>query len=212
MPDALRLKPPRTRRLGIRSRLWLLVLALSLPFLAYLALNAVRESTVERERASQQLRATAQLTAARLDDHIGDLRQLLGTLSHVLSADAGSTERNDAILRSIKPQLPKHINNVTVWTRAGENLGSLEPQLRVAPFSISDRAYFQAALQARNLVAEGPITSRSNGESIVVLAFPLLDHDQVVGVVAASTRLNQVQALLAGDSESGSMTATRGVN
>jgi len=195
-PDPVGVRLPRLWRLGIRSRLWLLVLVLSLPFLAYLALNAARESAVERERAGQQLRAAAQLTAARLDDHLGDLRQLLGTLSHVLSADAGSTERNDAILRSIKPQLPKHINNVTVWTRAGENIGSLSPGLRAAPFSISDRAYFQAALRARDLVAEGPITSRSNGESIAVLAFPLFDHDQVVGVVAASTRLNQVQALL----------------
>lgn len=194
--DALQLQRPRTRRLGIRSRLWLLVLALGLPFLAYLALNAAHESAIERERAGQQLRAAAQLTAARLDDHVSDVRQLLGTLSHVLSADAESTERNDAILRSIRPQLPKHINNVTVWTRAGENIGSLDPRMRAAPFNIADRAYFQAALQARDLVAEGPITSRSNGESIAVLAFPLFDHDQVAGVVAASTRLNQVQALL----------------
>ena len=84
------------------------------------------DRTIERERAGQQLRAAAQLTAARLDDHIGDLRQLLGTLSHVLSADGGSPDRNDAILRSIKPKLP-----------------------------IADRAYFQTALQARDLVAEG---------------------------------------------------------
>ncbi len=197
-PGIVGVKLPRLSHLGIRSRLWLLVLALSLPFLAYLALNAARESAVERERAGQQLRAAAQLTAARLDDHIGDLRQLLGTLSHVLSADTGATERNDAILRSIQPQLPKYINNVTVWTRAGENIGALDPRTRTAPFSIADRSYFRAALQARDLVAEGPITSRSNGESIVVLAFPLFDHDhdQVVGVVAASTQLNQVQALL----------------
>ena len=195
-PGSLGLKLRRRWRLGIRSRLWLLVLALGLPFLSYLALNAARESAIERERAGQQLRAAAELTAARLDDHIGDMRQVLGTLSHVLSADAGSTEHNDAILRSIKPQLPQHVNNVTVWTRAGENIGSLDPRLRAAPFSIADRAYFQAALQSRGLVAEAPIVSRSNGESIAVLAFPLIDDDQVVGVVAASTRLNRLQALL----------------
>ena len=190
------LKLPRIGRLGIRSRLWLLVLALGLPFLAYLALNAAHQSATERERVGQQMQAAAQLTAARLDDHIGDLRQLLTTLSHVLSADAGATERNDTLLRSLKPELSKHIKDVTVWTRAGNNVGSLEPRLREQPFNISDRRYFQNALRAQDLVAEAPIVSRADGEPIAVFAFPLLDHGQVAGVVAISTHLRELQALL----------------
>ncbi|HKW83245.1 MAG TPA: diguanylate cyclase [Burkholderiaceae bacterium] len=190
-----RLKLPRIRQLGIRSRLWLLVLALGLPFLTYLALNAARESTAERERIGQQMHAAARLTAARLDDHIGDLRHLLTTLSHVLSADAGATGRNDTLLRKLEPELSKHINNVTVWTRTGENVGSLDPRVREHPFNIADRHYFQNALNAHGIVVEAPIVS-SNGEPIAVFALPLLEHGQVVGVVAASTPLHELQTLL----------------
>jgi diguanylate cyclase (GGDEF)-like protein/PAS domain S-box-containing protein len=187
---------PHARRLGIRSRLWLLVLALGLPFLAFLVLNAARESAVERERASQQMRSAAQLTAARLDDYIGDTRQLLGTLSHVLSADAGAIEHNDALLHSLEPQLSKHIKNITVWARTGENIGALDPGLRAQPLNVADRKYFQAALRAHDIVVEAPVVSRANGELIAVFAFPLFDHGQAAGVVAVSTRLTQLQTLL----------------
>jgi diguanylate cyclase (GGDEF)-like protein/PAS domain S-box-containing protein len=124
------------------------------------------------------------------------MQQLLATLSHVVGRRMQDAPANDALLRSMQPHLPEHINNVTVWTRAGENIGSLEPGLRAHSFSIADRKYFQEALHAQGLVVEAPIISRSNGEAIAVFAFPMFDGRDVVGVVAASTRLRPLQALL----------------
>jgi len=173
----------------------LLVLVLGLPFLVYVTWSAARQAVQEREHARQQMLVAAQLTASRLDDHISNMQQLLATLSHVVGAHAADIGRNDALLRSLQAHVPQHVNNVTVWTRAGENIGSLLPRAPV-PFGVADRRYFQEALHARGLVAEAPILSRSNGEPIAVFAFPVLDGDDVVAVVAASTRLRPLQSLL----------------
>lgn len=183
-------------QLGIRRRLLLLVVTLGLPFAVYLTLSAERQSVVEREGARQKMLAAAQLTAARLDDHVGNMEQLLATLSHVLGSSVEDTQRNDAVLRSLAPHLPAHVNNVTVWTRSGENIGAFDPQLRAKPISVADRKYFQAALHAHGLVVEAPVVSRANGEAIVVFAFPLLRDGDVIGVVAASTRIKPLQTLL----------------
>lgn len=182
--------------LGIRGRLVLLVLALGVPFAIYLAFSTARQSVVEREHARQDMLSVAQLTAARLDDHVSTMAQLLVTLSHMVGTRVEDTQRNDTLLRSLTPHLPAYLNNMTVWTRSGENIGSFDPGLRTQPISIVDRKYFRAALQARGLVADAPIISRSNGEAIVVFAFPILRDGNVVGVVAASTRIKPLQALL----------------
>lgn len=187
---------PRLPRLGIRSRLLLLVLALGLPFLTYLLLSTAKQANDEREQAREQMLAMAQLTAARLDDHIGNMQQVLATLSHAVGVHVEDTDRNDALLRRLRPDLPQHVNNVTVWTRNGENIGSLDPELRAQPFTVTDRRYFQDALRGHGLAAEAPIISRSNGEPIVVFAFPTINGEESVGVVAASTRLRSLQTLL----------------
>src|ERR1700686_4337878 len=73
----------RAARLSIRARLLLLVLALGLPFLAYIAIEAASEARADRELAKERSLAVARVVAARLDDYVGDVNQLLATLSHV---------------------------------------------------------------------------------------------------------------------------------
>jgi diguanylate cyclase (GGDEF)-like protein/PAS domain S-box-containing protein len=186
----------RFSRLGIRGRLVLLVLALGLPFLGYVAISAIQQVAHERQVAKERSLAIARVVAARLDDYVGDINQVLGTLSAVVPTAHAATASNDALLRGLGPNLPSHVNNLAVWDMAGENVGSLDPTVRIHPFSIADRQYFRAALEGAAPAIEAPIVSRSNSQRIATFARPVKHNGNVVGVVTSSLRLAELPAVL----------------
>ena len=186
----------RIRGLGIRGRLVLLVLGLGLPFLGYVAYSAAEQVARERDLAKERNLAHARIVAARLDDYVGDLNQLLATLSFVVPTAQEAVAENDALLRHLGPNLPSHVRNVSIWDLAGNNVGALDASLRAHPFNVGDRQYFRAALGGEALAVEAPIVSRSDGERVAVFARPVTRGGTVVGVVAASVALKQLQALL----------------
>ena len=182
--------------LGIRGRLVLLVLALGLPFLGYVALSAAEQVAREREIAKERSLAIARIVAARLDDYVGDVNQVLATLSAVVPTAREATAENDALLRGLGPNLPSHVNNLAVWDAAGENVGSIDPSLRVHPFSVADRQYFRAAIEGETPAIEAPIVSRSNGQRVAQFARPVKRQGTVVGVVSSSLRLAELPVVL----------------
>ena len=186
----------RISGLGIRGRLVLLVLGLGLPFLAYVAYSAAEQVARERDVAKERNLAHARIVAARLDDYVGDVNQLLATLSYVVPATQEATAENDVLLRHLGPNLPSHVRNLVVWDLAGNNVGALDTSLRAHPFNVADRQYFRTALGGGALAIEAPIVSRSDGERLAVFARPVTRGGTVVGVVAASVALKQLQALL----------------
>src|ERR1017187_334123 len=101
-------------RLGVRARLLLLVLALGLPFFTYIVLSAIDEARAGRELAKERSLAVARVVAARLDDYVGDINQLLATLSHVVVIAPDHASDNDALLREMQRDLPSYINNVAM--------------------------------------------------------------------------------------------------
>jgi len=195
---------PRLRRrilrrvagLGIRGRLFLLALAMGAPVLGYIALNAIDQMAQERELAKERNLAFARTVAARIDDYVGDVNQLLATLSHVLPTGPGGTAQNDALLSRLRPNLPSHVSNLAVWDAGGSNVGALDPALRAHPFTVGDRAFFRTALEGEALAVEAPLTSRSSGEPMAIFARSVSQEGRIVGVVSASTGLKQLEALL----------------
>jgi len=174
----------------------LLVIGLGLQLLGYVAYIATEQVTREREVAKERNLAFARIVAARLDDYVGDVNQLLATLSYLVPTAPEVTAENDALLRRLGPNLPSHVSNVAIWDIAGNNVGALDTSLRAHPFTIADRQYFRAALAGDVLAVEAPIVSRSNGQVLAVFARPVTRGGTVVGVVAASTELKQLQAML----------------
>ncbi len=151
LPPAL---SERAARLGVRARLLLLVLALGLPFLAYIALSSIDEARAGRELAKERSLAVAKVVAARLDDYVGDINQMLATLSHVAATGPEHATENNAILAELRPDLPSYVNNVSIWGLSGANIGSLAPQGRGN--GIADRNYFKDAISGRKLSVEAP--------------------------------------------------------
>jgi diguanylate cyclase (GGDEF)-like protein/PAS domain S-box-containing protein len=195
-PGAVRRLQRRIAGLGIRGRLALLALAFGLPVLGYIAFSANQQLEQERELAKERNLAFARIAAARLDDCVGDVNQLLATLSQVVAATPDGAEANDALLGGLRPNLPSHVSNVAVWDENGQNVGALDPALREHPFSVADRQYFRAALASSQLVVEAPVLSRSNGMSLAVFARRVSRPGRPLAVVTASIRLARLDTLL----------------
>jgi len=195
-PRAERRLQRRIAGLGIRGRLALLALAFGLPVLGYIAFNAGQQLDQEREVAKERNLAFARIVAARLDDCVGDVNQLLATLSQVVAATADGAQANDLLLGDLRPNLPSHVSNVAVWNENGQNVGALDSALRDHPFSVADRQYFRAALVSSELVVEAPVLSRNDGANLAVFARRVSRVGRPVAVVAASIRLARLDSLL----------------
>jgi diguanylate cyclase (GGDEF)-like protein/PAS domain S-box-containing protein len=188
---------PDRQRFRIRTRLALLVLALALPFAGYSAFSAVEEARLERAHAAARMFGIAQITAARLDDHINDIRSVLQVLSAFVSPDPARTADNDALLRSLSGKVPAHIDNLSVWTTTGEDVGTLEPRLRQAAKGVvASRRFFKEALAGADISAQAPLESLATGARISAFGLPTIRDGKVVGIVAAAVRLDALQGLL----------------
>ena len=90
---------------SIRSRLLGLVIAAIVPFMALIWAGLWNQWRSEYETAIQRALHDAQLVAAQVDDHIGNLDNLLIGLSRAVSANPADTKANDALLRRLKSEL-----------------------------------------------------------------------------------------------------------
>jgi diguanylate cyclase (GGDEF)-like protein len=186
-----------SKALSIRWQLRLLLLALAVPFAGFLAISSSRQAFQDREQAGQEMLSVARLTAARLDDHIGDIAQVLAVLATVVDPTMEAVDKNDALLNSLSSRLPPQINNLSVWTASGQNAGTLDRRLRLAGINVADRKFFRDALEAPGLAIEAPIASFSNGRIVGIFAIRIERKGHVVGVVAVSAQLQDLQSLLA---------------
>ncbi|MGH8803035.1 MAG: PAS domain-containing protein, partial [Casimicrobiaceae bacterium] len=181
---------------SIRLRLAALVVALGLPFVAYIGVDAVRQAAAERDEALARLVSVARLVAARTDDYASDLESTLALASRGVTIDAASTAANDGALQRLRGDLPESINNVGLWDLTGRNVGTLYRVRQARNLDIGDRSYFRAALTRGTLAIEGPVRA-PNGDAIAVFARPVRGTDgRIAGVVTASTRLSELTWLL----------------
>ena len=116
MPDFPRLKP---LRFGIQSRLLAVTLAIGLLFVLYIAFNTARQSGRDLVNAREQIRLVAGLAGARLDEHLGDVTQLLHSLAATVPIDQADLERNDTTLRHLAPTFPANLTGVFLWAPDG---------------------------------------------------------------------------------------------
>ena len=197
LPRALRGRRLVRLRASIGLRLALLALALGLPFLVYVVGNAVRQLGLERDEARQQTLPLARLAAARVDDYVGDVVSALALVAHGVSTDPGSTDRNDAFLRTLRGELPRSVHDVAAWTADGRNVGALDDRLRAPRVSLAGDEALRRALATGTLAVEGPLASPWNGRPIVLFARPLpATAGGRAGVVTISVELRDLAWLL----------------
>jgi len=193
VPDLLRLKP---LRFGIQSRLLLVTLAIGLLFVLYIAFNTARQSGRDLAHAREQIRLVAGLAGARLDEHLGDVTQLLKSLAATLPVETTDAERNDAILRHLVPTFPVNLTGVSLWAPDGTNIGSSEDVPASGRLSAADRPFFIAAMKNPGVAVEAPLRLHKGGEWTAVFAVPIVREARIVAVVSVATRLQTLTSLL----------------
>ena len=193
MPSSLRKSP---LRLGIQSRLLLVALAIGSLFMLYIAFNTVRQAGRDRERVREEMRLVAALAGARLDDHLGDVTQLLNALAGTLQVDRDNAEHNDTMLQALAAQLPPNVQELSLWSTDGSNLGTSALLPSGPRPNAADRAFFIAAIREPGLATEAPVRWKKAGDWTAVIALRIVRQARTIGVLSVSTRLTSLPLLL----------------
>ena len=176
-------------RFGIRSRMLLVTFALGSMFVLYVAFATARQAGRDRENVSDRMRLVAALAASRLDDHVGDIAQLLKAMGSTTLADGGATAANDIILRTMAVHMPSDVLAVSLWAEDGSNIGSSEPPADGPRASANESEFFVSAMRATSLAIEAPVRPVKGGEWTAVYAMPIRRDGHVVAVISAASRL-----------------------
>ena len=186
----------RFARFGLRARMLVVALSVGLPFLAFLVFTTVQQAALDREHVGAQTRLLAALAAARLDDNVGDVRQLLNALADTLGTDEAATFRNDLLLRNLQPRFPPDVSSLSIWALDGSNIGSTEPMAQRARPNVAAQLFFREALGSETMVSEVPTRLPADGEWGAYLAMPMVRDGKVAAVVCAAGHLADLQSLL----------------
>ncbi len=190
--------PAVRRGLSIQLRLVLLVVAAALPALCFSIVQARTTSAVERDNAEQRALQLARRIATRVDDHVNTVDALLVSLSRTVRVDRAGGAHNDSLLASVSRDLGTRFLNLSVAAADGLVVGlSNAAGSRARHISVLDRAYFQNAIATRGLGIGKPMIGRVSHEYSLALGRAILDaRGNPIGVVAASTLLDQLRAIL----------------
>src|SRR6267154_2261762 len=109
---------------SVRSRLLGLVVATVIPFTALIGAGLWNQWQHDEGRAIEGAVNQARLLAAQVDDHIDKLELLLTGLSRSVSSHATDAGTNNALLQSVKSELPVFVGNISVFSLDGTNIGS----------------------------------------------------------------------------------------
>jgi len=178
---------------NIQTRLNILVVAAVLPLLVLAGVFLSQRVNDDHAKARSDVRNAATLAAARIDDYFNNMNTLLIMIGRVTSSDPADIEKNDAILRAVKGDLPAYLNNVLVFDLKGDSLGTSQwPLAANSRISVGDRDYFKAALEGKVTISE-PIVSRLNHNWIVAIARPVLnDAGAVRSILVTGTQLARI--------------------
>src|SRR5262245_11437141 len=106
---------------SIRSRMLGLVVATVVPFAGLIGAGLWSQWRNAQSAAIQRALDEARLIAAQVDDHIGNLDNLMTGLSRAVSWSPAATEVNDALLRRVKSEVPDFVANLMAFDPHGTN-------------------------------------------------------------------------------------------
>ena len=179
---------------SIRSRLLGLVVATVVPFTGLIGFGLWNQWRNDHAEAIRRASDEARLLAAQVDDHIGNLENLLTGLSRSVSWNPADTSANDDLLRQVKAELPPYVANILVFSLDGSNIGTSSTNTR---FEASDRSYFTRVVAGERRAIGDVIRSRDGAIWLVNVARPVEDQTgQLRAVLAVGTKLEHLQDAL----------------
>src|SRR5450432_1047572 len=134
---------------GIRTRLLGLVIATVVPFTALIGGGLWNQWRGDQAQAIRSALVEARLLAARVDDQISELDNLLIGLGQAVSTKPEDIRANDAVLRRTKADLPDYIGSLLLSSLDGKNIGTSSEPAEKGRTYIGDRDYFQWIVAGR---------------------------------------------------------------
>ena len=192
----------RSRRgLSIQLRLLALVAAAALPPVLFSVVQVREADRQARQDVEQIALQLAQRIATRVDDHLSAVDALLITLTRVVRTDRAGEAFNSELLTSVSRDLSKvRFLNLSVADSAGHVIGLSNAPRPGGLLTVADRKYFRDAVASRGIGIGQPMIGRVTGQYSLGIGRAVLAPDgHVRGVVAASTMLAELRALLIPD-------------
>ena len=191
-------RPGSRRGLNIQLRLLVLVAAAALPPVLFSVVQVRGADRQARQTAEQVALELAQRIATRVDDHVSVVDALLITLTRVVRTDSAGQAFNNEMLTSVSRDLSKvRFLNLTVADSLGHVIGLSNALRAGVVLTVADRKYYRDAVASRGIGIGEPMIGRVTGHYSLGIGRAVLAPDgHVRGVVAASTMLTELRALL----------------
>ncbi|MEA2939236.1 MAG: hypothetical protein QOC56_2740 [Alphaproteobacteria bacterium] len=179
---------------SIRSRLLGLVVATVVPFTALIGGGLWNQWRSDHTTATERSIEEARLLAAQVDDHIGNLENLLVGVAQAVSWDPADIAANDALLRKVKAELPAYVANLLLFSPDGTSIGTSS---EIGRINAGDRAYLRQVLAGKQRAIGEVVRSRVGGDWVVTVARPVNDQaGRLRAVLAVGTKLENFQDAL----------------
>lgn len=169
------------RKESLRTRLFLLILALSLiPLIVVGVMSVIRSQNTIMERINQDLRTQTDLQSLVLQQYLTTRKDNL-----IVLADLADVKTMDPAVAA------KTMDKYFAQWGGYESLslyaldGSTVYRTDHSSINVAERAYFLDALKKETVIAD-PVLSKASGNIVFVVASPVIDNGKVVGVVAGS--------------------------
>jgi diguanylate cyclase (GGDEF)-like protein/PAS domain S-box-containing protein len=181
---------------SIRTRLLGLVVATVVPITCLVGAGLWHQWRNDQAAAFQRAVNEARLLAAQVDDHIGNLDNLMAGLSRAVSWDPKDTAANDALLKRLKTELPSYMSALLVFALDGTNIGTSSDPSPGRP-NARHRTYFTQILAGQRFTIGDVIRARPRGQWVVTMSRPIEDQNgRLRAVLAVGTQLVHFQDLL----------------
>src|SRR5206468_8524878 len=181
---------------SIRTRMLGLVVATAVPFIALVGVGLWNQWRNDHTAAIGLALDEARLLAAQVDEHIGNLDNLMAGLSRAVSWDPADTAANDALLRRVKPELPDHVANIMVFDLKGNNIGYSAGPESERPYA-AKRNYFEKVLTGERLAIGDVAVARVLNTWVVSVGRAVHDDTgRLRAVIAVGTLLEHFQDAL----------------
>ena len=178
----------------MKRKLVAVAVAALAPVVAMLAYGEVATRHQRNEEIRAQAVQAARQASSEVDRIIEGLRSLLIAVTAMPVVQKPDAVACTPLLESVAKRVP-NIGMIFVLDREGDVVcGS---SLRAASANFADRDYFQEAIQKKDFVVGNFTKSRMSGAAVLPVAMPLMNGDDVAGVVVTGIRLDWLQTRIA---------------
>jgi methyl-accepting chemotaxis protein len=176
---------------SMRGKLLLLFLGLSLiPLIVVSVIAFIESQNALRDRSTSEMQRLAANNAGTIEDWLTSRKNdliVMGTDENIQSMDPGKAK--SAIDGFYKGW--GRYENIFVVGKDGKSIATNDNK----PVDLSDRAYVKEALAGATVISQ-PVISKFTGNLVMVIASPVNQGQDIVGVVAATVPMTYISSLM----------------